>query len=139
MFLRASDKQTIITVLKTKLPKLQALYLFGSQKDGSATKKSDVDIAYLSQDTLTPVARWELSRALASQLSRDVDLIDLSSTNTIFRYRILSTGERIYGSGYAVESFETLAYSFYLRFREERRPIINEILKNRSIFGNTHA
>ena len=139
MFLTALDKQTIITTLKTKLPKLQALYLFGSQKDGSSTKKSDVDVAYLSQDILTPVVRWELSQALASQLSRDVDLIDLSSTNTIFRYQILSTGERIYGSGYAVESFETLAYSFYLRFREERRPIINEILKNRSIFGNTHA
>jgi len=66
-------------------------------------------------------------------------LIELSSTNTIFRYQILSTAERIYGKGYEVESFETLAYSFYLRFREERQPIVDEIMKNKSVFGNVHA
>ena len=139
MVLKKLDKQLLIDTLKQEIPKLQALYLFGSQNDGSATKKSDVDIAYLSRKTLSSLERWDISQKLASLLSLDVDLIELSTTNTIFRYQILSTAERIYGEGYEVESFETLAYSFYLRFREERQPIVDEILKNRSVFGIAHA
>ena len=139
MILKTLDKKLIINTLKKEIPKLQALYLFGSQNDGSVTKKSDVDIAYLSQKPLTSLERWDISQKLASLLSLDVDLIELSTTNTIFRYQILSTAERIYGTGYEVESFETLAYSFYLRFQEERQPIVDEILKNKSVFGIAHA
>ncbi len=139
MILKKLDKQLIIDTLKQEIPKLQALYLFGSQNDGSATKKSDVDIAYLSQKPISSLERWDISQKLASLLSLDVDLIELSTTNTIFRYQILSTAERIYGDGYEIESFETLAYSFYLRFQEERQPIVDEILKNKSVFGNAHA
>ena len=139
MILKKLDKQLIIDTLKQEIPKLQALYLFGSQNNGSATKKSDIDIAYLSQKPLSSLERWDISQKLASLLSLDVDLIELSTTNTIFRYQILSTAERIYGDGYEVESFETLAYSFYLRFQEERQPILDEIMKNKSVFGVSHA
>ena len=139
MILKKLDKQLIIDTLKQEIPELQALYLFGSQNDGSATTKSDVDIAYLSQKSLNSLERWDISQKLASLFSLDVDLIELSTTNTIFRYQILSTAERIYGTGYEVESFETLAYSFYLRFREERQPIVDEIMKNKSVFGIVHA
>ncbi len=130
-----NEKQHIIDALRSEIDGLQAIYIFGSQSDGSATDKSDADIAYLSTERLSAVARWKLSQTLALILSKDVDLIELASTNTIFRYQILSNAERIYGSGYEVESFETLAYSFYLRFKEERQPIVDEIMKNRSILG----
>ena len=129
------DKQKIIDILKSEIPSISAIYLFGSQGDGSATKESDVDIAYLSGQKLSSVERWELSEKLASALSMDVDLVDLSTPNTVFKYQIVSTSERIYGEGYEVESFETLVYSFYLRFREERQPIVEEIMKRRSVFG----
>ena len=45
----------------------------------------------------------------------------------------------LYGEGYEVESFETLAYSFYLRFQEERKPIVDAIIENRSVFGKKYA
>ena len=139
MYLSTKDKQLIVTTLKQEIPMLQALYLFGSQKDGSATTNSDIDIAYLTTKPLDIMERWELSQKLASLFSRDIDLIELAQTNTIFRYQILSTAERIYGEGYEVESFETLAYSFYLRFQEERKPIVDEIMKNKSILGRAHV
>ena len=132
-------KQQIIDTLTQEIPEIQALYLFGSQNDGTATKKSDIDIAYLSNRSLSSLERWDISQKLASLISIDIDLVELTSTNTVFRYQILSTAERIYGKGYEVESFETLAYSFYLRFREERQPIVDEIMKNRSVLGATHA
>ena len=139
MHLKDRQKQLIIDTLKSEIPELQALYLFGSQNDGTASSESDIDIAYLSENLLSSVERWELSNKLASLFSLDVDLIELSQTNTIFRYQILSTAERIYGEGYNVESFETLAYSFYLRFQEERKPIVDAIMENRSVFGKKYA
>ena len=139
MHLKNRDKQFIIDTLKQEVPELQALYLFGSQSDGTATSKSDVDIAYLTTKPLSSLERWNVSLRLASLLSRDVDLIELSQTNTVFRYEIISTAERIYGGGYEVESFETLAYSFYLRFQEERKPIVDAIMENKSIFGEKYA
>ncbi len=139
MYLSSDEKQHIVETLKQAIPTLQALYLFGSQKDGSAVSSSDVDIAYLSVKPLNNVVRWELSQQLARQLSKDVDLVELSQTNTVFRYQILSTGERLYGEGYEVETFETLAYSFYLRFQEERQPIIDAIMQRRSILGDLHV
>ena len=139
MHLEERKKQLIVNRLKCEIPGLQALYLFGSQSDGTASAKSDVDIAYLSTVPLSSLERWEIAEKLASLLSLDVDLITLSQTNTIFRYQILSTAERIYGEGYEVESFETLAYSFYLRFQEERKPIVDAIIENRSVFGKKYA
>jgi len=133
VYLKSKDKQLIVTTLKQDIPMLQAIYLFGSQRDGSATISSDIDIAYLAIRPLDNLERWKLSQKLASILSYDIDLIELSETNTIFRYQILSTSDRIYGEGYEIESFETLAYSFYLRFQEERKPILDEIMKNKSV------
>ena len=136
MYFDLKQKQMITDTLKKEIPKLQALYIFGSYADGSATKISDIDIAYLTPEVLTAVEKWNLSQKLANLLSRDVDLVALNETNTIFRYQIISTSERIYGSGYEVESFETLAYSFYLRFQEERKPIVDAICEDRKALGD---
>lgn len=92
MYLKNEDKQLIVDTLKQEIPELQAIYLFGSYRDGTATSKSDIDIAYLTTVKLSSLERWDESQKLALLLSHDVDLIELSETNTIFRYQILSTG-----------------------------------------------
>lgn len=139
VYLKNEDKELIIDTLKEEIPELQAVYLFGSYRDGTATDKSDVDVAYLTSRPLSSLDRWDVSEKLASRLSCDVDLVELAKTNTVFRYQILSTAERIHGGGYEVESFETLAYSFYLRFKEERQPIVDAIMENKSVFGKRYA
>ena len=139
MHVSDKDKKSIVDALRRDIPQLQAVYIFGSQQDDTATSESDIDIAYLSTRVLDPVQRWDIAQRLASMLLRDVDLVDLGQTDTIFRYQILSKGTRIYGAGYEVESFETLAYSFYLRFQEERRPIVEGIMKNKSVLGGVYA
>ena len=94
MYLSAADKKRIVDMLTQDIPELQSLYLFGSQSDGTASQKSDVDIAYLSKKALSSLERWQIAQKLAILLGLDVDLIELSSTNTIFRYQILSTQDR---------------------------------------------
>ena len=139
MYLKSLDRERIITTLIHEIPTLQALYIFGSQQDGTATNKSDIDIAFLSTEKMKSLQRWDISKKLAKELSQDIDLIELSQTNTIFRYQILSTAERIYGEGYEVESFETLAYSFYLRFQEECKPIVDAICEDIKHFSSIHV
>jgi len=124
-------------MLQKCISSLDAVYLFGSYVSGDAAKNSDVDIGYLSKGELSQVSRWEISQKLASMLNKDVDFVDMKTTNTIFRYQILSTGERIYGGGYEVEAFENLAYSFYLRFQEERKPIVDAIMHDKKVLHGT--
>lgn len=139
MYLDRNKKEIIIDILKKEIPKLEALYIFGSYADGTATNTSDIDIAYLTTKALTPTKRWDISQKLAILLSRDVDLVELAETNTIFRYKILSKCTRIYREGYDVENFETLAYSFYLRFQEERKPIVDAVCEDRNLLGDAET
>ncbi len=134
MHLSCEKKETIITTLKNSIPSLQALYLFGSFYDKSAKDESDIDIAFLSTELIDTKILWEISQRLSILLQRDVDLVELRSANTIFRYEIISNSERIYGSGYDVEYFETLVYSFYLRFKQERKPIVDAIYADKKVF-----
>lgn len=133
MYLGLHDKEKIIALLKEALPALQVLYIFGSYGDGSATRHSDIDIAYLSHEDLSSVARWELSQSLAATLNKEIDLIDLSKTNTVFRYQIIANGERIYTDSDKIDAYESLVYSFYLRFQEERQSIVDAIYADKKI------
>ncbi len=133
------DKKIIIEILKSEIPNILAIYIFGSFANGTANKKSDIDIAYLSKTELSSLDRWNISQKLANKLLIDVDLVDLYSANTVFRYQIVSNAERIYESGYDIEEFETLIYSQYLRFKEERQPIVDEIIKNKTIIGELNV
>ncbi len=64
MNLNNKNKTIIVDILKKHIPQLQAIYLFGSQKDGTATMESDIDIAYLSTQPLSSVERWDVFRSL---------------------------------------------------------------------------
>lgn len=130
-------KKTIITQLTKSIPTTKAIYLFGSQADKTATTQSDVDIAFLADEKIDKVKIWEISNEIAFLLKKDVDLIDLKETNTIFKLQIISTANRIYCTNLkSVEAYESLAYSFYVRFKEERREIEEQILKDKKVLDN---
>ncbi len=127
-------EQIIIDFLQKNISNIEAIYIFGSFAENNFNKSSDIDIAYLSDTKISPVQKWKLANDLASILKRDIDLVDLKSANTIFKFQIVSKGERIFCKNITkVESFETLVWSFYIRFQEERRPIIEQILKDKEV------
>jgi len=49
------EQKRIIDTLISEIEELQAVYIFGSQNDGTAMGSSDVDIAYLSKKELSNV------------------------------------------------------------------------------------
>ena len=136
--MRMENQVFVNQFLAEQLPKLQGVYLFGSRADGTARAGSDYDIAFLVEWGHSPSRRelWEWSLSLAKQLRVDhVDLIDLQKANTVFRFEIVSTGERIFtkDEDYCA-TFEMTVYSMYQRLNFERREILEAIKKRGYIY-----
>lgn len=80
--------------------------------------------------------RFELAQELATQLHRDVDLLDLRTASTVMRMQVISTGEYLASTDEAARrEFEMYAYSDYARLNEERRNILKRISASGLVYG----
>jgi len=123
--------QKIILFLTKHIKDIDSIYIFGSYASGDFTTQSDIDIAFLNKQNLTPIKIWDISSTLSNLLNIDVDLIDLKNTNTVFRFEIIHKGIKIYENDKkAVGQFEDLTYSFYIELNEIRASIIKDIAIN---------
>jgi predicted nucleotidyltransferase len=127
--LTQNELDIIISHIKSQID-IKAIYIFGSYAKGFANSSSDIDIAYLSNFKIDNITRWDLAQSIAIELKRDIDLVDLLQANTILKYQIISEGVRIFGGGDEIEEFESLVYSQYVRFQEERADILQNKLKS---------
>lgn len=127
---------SLIAHIRKAVPNLIAFYRFGSTQRGNARPDSDVDLAVLSNKTLSELDRFELAQELAIQLHCDVDLVDLRSASTVMRMQVLSTGTCLATEDdRARREFEMYVYSDYARLNEERREILKGIAKRGLIYG----
>ncbi len=76
-------------------PRIAAVYLFGSQADGSATAASDVDLGVLFAEPADIAERVRLEARLSDALGKEADLVDVGSCNAFLALEIIS-GERLY-------------------------------------------
>lgn len=117
----------IIDLLKSKIPKLVGIYIFGSYADNTATRESDIDIAFLSFERITAVEKWKIQEELASILDKDIDLVDLKDATVILRAEVVEKGKLIFsGNKYQVDYFEMTTYSMYADLNESRAEILND-------------
>jgi uncharacterized protein YutE (UPF0331/DUF86 family)/predicted nucleotidyltransferase len=80
---------------------LVGLWLFGSQAQGRATPLSDVDLAYLTRESLPDAEREALGARLYRNLSRlfgsdEITLVDLATAPPLLAFRVLSQGKNLY-------------------------------------------
>lgn len=75
-----------------------AVYLFGSAAENRLRSDSDFDLAYLADIHLSNYERFQLAQTLASFFNRDVDLVDLADTNTVFCAEVIAHGQVILDS-----------------------------------------
>jgi len=130
------NDNALIEFVQQAIPDLIALYRFGSEAKGNARPESDVDLAVLARHPIPALRRFELAQELASQLHRDVDLVDLRSASTVMRMQVISTGECLFKVSDRLQGeFEDLVYSAYARLNEERREILNEIRMRGSVYA----
>ena len=125
-----------ITVLRSALPDLAVVYLFGSAASGEMHPESDVDLAFLATAKLDPVARFELQERLAALLHRSVDLVDLRIATTVLRVQVIGGGRVLYERSAGERArFEAAALGAYARLNEERRGILEDVRSRGRIHG----
>lgn len=128
-------EKTIVSFLEEKLsPSL--IYIFGSTIKGAVHKESDIDIAFLSENI--KMDRYDLfmiAQELADKLNKEVDLIDLENTSTVFRAQIIQTGKIIFCIDELKKAhFEMKALKMYAKLNEERSEILDHIEGSGSIY-----
>ena len=122
------DCQLIVQELRTQLPDIQLIYVFGSRGDGSHTSSSDWDIAFLWNNKLDNMTRWELAQTLAAKLNQEVDLVDVLTASTVFNMQVVSKGQLLYGDKNTQHLHEAKIYSMYGRLQESRQGILNQFI-----------
>lgn len=111
-------------------------YIFGSASNGTFREDSDIDIAFLCDRECTDYEVFMIAEELAAVLGRDVDLINLLKASTVFKARIVGTGEVIYCSDDVKRMyFEMYALKDYALLNEERADILEAVRKRGNIYG----
>lgn len=132
------ETEKIIQNVRHFFPDVYAIYLFGSYSKQNASHDSDIDLAFFGPNPYTKEQILQLSLFLASQFNKDFDCIDLKNTNTAFATHIIDSGKLIYGfeeNKNEIISFEITLMSMYANLNEERKDIIDDVLKRGSIYG----
>ena len=130
------DFEPLTDLLRSRIPGLAAVYVFGSAETGAVHAASDLDLAVLAPTKLDPVSRWELQGDLAGLAGRDVDLVDLRSASTVMRMQVVSTGRLLLSlDRNEIDRFEMYVFSDYCRLNEERRAILDDIRQRGRVYA----
>jgi predicted nucleotidyltransferase len=125
----------LVLLVSRSIPGVQAVYLFGSAAEGRLRADSDMDLAVLAAAPIAPELRFDTAEACARQLGREVDLVDLRTAPLVLQAQIVGRGRRLAGLGASREAafFENQVLSRYCAFAEERGPLMEEVVRRRSI------
>ncbi len=132
----APSFDNLIRCLQQNVPGLRAVYLFGSYASATADLASDVDLAFLAETSLSAQQRHDIAEECARIAGRPVDLVELLRADTVITVQVLSTGRLLYARDPAdIGNFEATSLSRYQNLTEERRGIIEDILRRGAIHG----
>ena len=132
------DMQPVVSLLKERLPRLMAVYAFGSRvvDDGAhARADSDLDLAVLVEGYADPLTLFELSGTLADMAGCPVDLLDLRAASTVMQHQVLTTGERLWAKDVRAGLFEAAMLTEKLHLDERRRGLVEDITARGTVYG----
>ncbi len=130
----APDGPLLASVL-AKIPNLMALYVFGSQAQGSPRPDSDLDLAVLAPGYIDPALLWSLSNEIANLVNGEVDLLDLRAASTVMQYQVISTGKTVWDIGLQAHLFEVFVLSEKLALDEAREPLLRTITREGHVYA----
>ncbi len=130
-----SELNKTIEILKEEFNPI-VIYLFGSASRNELRRDSDIDIAFLTDNDIDPYKCFMKAQELADILKRDVDLINLNTSSTVFKAQVVGTGKRIYCSDDTKRMyFEMRTFKSYAMLNEERDVILKKIKESGSVYG----
>lgn len=112
------------------------IYLFGSASRNELREDSDVDIAFLTENEVDPYVCFMKAQELADIFKREVDLINLNTSSTVFKAQVVGKGKNIYCSNDVTRMyFEMRALKEYAFLNEERECILKRIKEEGTVYG----
>ena len=129
------NRSALIQTLNARVPKLLAIYAFGSQVQGTAVPGSDLDLAVLVAGYADPLVLWTLAGDLADTAGCPVDLLDLRAASTVLQYQIITTGQRWWARDAQAALFEAAILSDKTALDTARAGLLADIQKNGTIYA----
>jgi predicted nucleotidyltransferase len=127
--------EQLVALIRTRFPLTLAIYAFGSQVQGNANAKSDLDLAVLVAGYADPLALWDVSGQLADVVGCQVDLLDLRAASTVMQYQVITTGRRLWSAGLQADLFECFVLSEKTALDEARAPLLADIAATGRIYA----
>ena len=125
----------VVAVIRARLPRVMAIYGFGSQLQGTAGSGSDLDLAVLVAGYADPLALWDAAGALADVVGCLVDLLDLRAASTVMQYQVITTGQRLWAADVQAGLFECYVLSEKTALDEARAPLLADIKARGRVYG----
>ena len=129
------NRDAILQALQARVPDLLAVYAFGSQVQGTAGPRSDLDLAVLVAGLADPISLWDLSGDLADLAGCPVDLLDLRAASTVMQYQVITTGERWWAKDVQAALFESAVLSDKTELDTARTGLLADIQATGVIHG----
>jgi predicted nucleotidyltransferase len=122
--------------ISLRFPGAYGAYLFGSAASGQLRPESDLDVAILRVNPLSPDEVLELKSFISQKFRRDSDILDLYRVDSVTAAQVVTTGFEILSlNPFKMAEFETMALSRYALLNEERREILKDIEATGTVYG----
>lgn len=130
------NRSAVVSEVRSTVPDVIAIYLFGSMARGDVHRESDVDLAILSGAKIPTAALFDLTARLETLLHRSVDLVDLRAASAVLRVQVLGDAELLDDADSIRRAeFECFALADYARLNEERAGILADVYETRRVHG----
>jgi len=132
------DTAPLLLHLQQRLPKLMAVYAFGSRFEHSgvlAHTHSDLDLAVLVEAYSDPVTLFELASELADITQCPVDLLDFRAASTVMQNQILTRGRRLWAKDVRAGLFEAAMLNEKIYLDQMRQGLILDVQKRGAVHG----
>lgn len=129
------NRDAIVQTLQDRVPKLLAIYAFGSRVQGTAGPESDLDLAVLVAGYAEQVALWQLAGELAELAGCSVDLLDLRAASTVMQHQVLTSGQRWWAKDAQAALFEAAMLSEKTALDTARAGLLDDIQKEGKVYG----
>jgi predicted nucleotidyltransferase len=129
------NREALILTLQARVPKLLAIYAFGSRIQGTAGPDSDLDLAVLVAGYAEPLILFGLAGDLADVAGCAVDLLDLRAASTVMQYQIITTGQRWWAQDEQAGLFEAAVLSEKTALDTARAGLMSDIQQRGTVYG----
>ena len=129
-------KELIVNTIRSGLPPVQVIYLFGSRAGTQFRDNSDYDVGIYCGKEIKQLELYELSTKISDKLKVDVQLIDMARASEVMNMQIVSSECILFKSDiFYINDFENRIYALYIDLNENRQDIINTVMEEKSIYG----